>query len=98
MFISVQFIYILWNRLPSAVTIEVNIIHTEMLWSQENAIPPIGPSLLLMSPSEKKLLNLPDTESKNVSLPTNMSVPPTPFSQGGDNQSIPEHKNREVSS
>ena len=49
-----------------------------------------------MSPQERKIVKT-FKKARNVMVPTNMSGPPTPISQGDGNQSHPEHK-KEVSS
>ena len=77
-------------------SLEVNINHNQMPWSLK-----MKDTVSSICPAMKRNCK-PGTgtfkKTRIVKLQTNMSSPPTPFSEGGSNQSHPEHKKRELSS
>ena len=61
----------------------------------KNAIPPYRKQSSPYVPPRKKIVKT-FKKARNVMVPTNMSAPSTPISQGDGNQSHPEHKRRGV--
>ena len=91
LYTSAEIIYLPWNSLPSAATWNEQYSQSNVGITEKTIIPFRRHSFPYVPPWKEIV------KARNVTLPKNISVSPTPFSKGDGNQRHPEHKKREVS-